>query len=69
MVSSILTLLFALGFAIGFLSFFWGVVIYFWEVGTNEHGRRHGKAILLQGATTLVILMILFSAVQWIGIL
>ena len=67
MFSSALTVLFALCFSIALLTFFWGTVIYFWNVGTNEEGRRHGKSILLAGATSLVLLMMLFGAIQWLG--
>lgn len=67
MVSAIITITFALAFALTLLTFFWGVVIYFWNVAVNEEGRRHGKSILLAGITTLLVLMVLFGAVQWLG--
>ncbi|MEK7613130.1 MAG: hypothetical protein AAB449_03235 [Patescibacteria group bacterium] len=67
MFSAALTVFFALAFAIALLAFFWGLIVYFWNVGTNEEGRRHGKAILIAGATALVVLMVLFGAVQWVG--
>lgn len=67
MFSAALTVLFALVFALVFLMFFWGVVIYFWNVGTNEEGRRHGKSILLAATTALLALMLIFGGLQWIG--
>lgn len=67
MLQAAITVVFALAFAVSFIAFFWGTVIYLWNAGTQEEGRRHGKSILLMGATMLVLLMILFGAVQWIG--
>ncbi|MBX4192083.1 hypothetical protein KW798_01205 [Candidatus Parcubacteria bacterium] len=67
MLSAAITVVFALAFAVSFIAFFWGAVIYLWNAGTQEEGRRHGKSILLMGATMLVLLMLLFGAVQWIG--
>ena len=67
MFNTILSLAFALFFALALIACGWGLTLYILSVGSSEHGRKESKAILIAGTTSLFILMVVFSVIQWLG--
>jgi uncharacterized membrane protein len=57
--------LFALIFALAVVWFVWALVMYFFEL-SSEEGKRHLKPMVVNGASTLLLLMVLWALIEWI---
>ena len=54
-------------FAVSLGVFFWGLVVYITESG-DETERLHGKRLILLSTTGLLVLMLLWGALSWLGL-
>ncbi|MDO8548054.1 MAG: hypothetical protein Q7R71_00030 [bacterium] len=65
MSGGIINTLFALVFAVTLLAVFWGIVMYYAEIGSEEAKREH-KSIIIGSITALFLLMCLYAVVDWL---
>lgn len=65
MSGGIINTLFALVFAVVLVAIFWGLVMYFAELGSDEAKKEH-KSIIIGSITALVLLMCLYALVEWL---
>lgn len=61
----IINTLFALVFAIILLAVFWGLVMYFGELGSDE-AKKEYKGVIVGSITALFLLMCLYAVVEWL---
>ncbi|MDO8548289.1 MAG: hypothetical protein Q7R71_01300 [bacterium] len=65
MSGGIINTLFALAFAVILVAVFWGLVMYFAEMGSDEAKKEH-KGIVIGSITALFLLMCLYAVVEWL---
>lgn len=65
MPGDIINTIFALIFAVLLLAIFWGLVMYFVEIGSEE-AKREYKGVIIGSITGLFLLMCLFAIVEWL---
>lgn len=66
MSGGILNTLFALLFAVTLLAFFWGLVMYVAELGSQE-AKIEYKSVIVGSITALFLLMCLYAVIEWLG--
>lgn len=58
--------LMALLFAVTLVCTGWGMAMYFYEMGSDE-GKKEYKGLLLGSISALVLLMVLYAIIRWLG--
>jgi len=61
----IVNTVFALVFAVNLLAIFWSLIMYFFNLGSQEHAKEF-KSLIIGSVTSLFLLMCLFAIVDWI---
>jgi uncharacterized membrane protein len=65
MSGGIINTIFGLMFAAALVAIFWGLVMYFAEIGSEE-AKKEFKGVIIGGITALFLLMFLYALVEWL---
>ncbi len=63
--AGIINTIFALLFAVIILAFFWGLMMYWVEIGSDE-AKKEYKDVILGSVTWLFLLMCIYAVVEWV---
>ena len=65
MSGGIINNIFALLFAATLIAIFWGIVMYFAEIGSEE-AKKEFKNVIIGSITALFLLMCLYAVTEWL---
>lgn len=65
MSGGIINTLFALAFAVNLIAIFWGIIMYYAEISSQEANKEF-KSVIIGSITSLFLLMCLYAVVDWL---